>query len=102
MDLSTRRIPASFRKNGYDYTQVQRNNNIAVYKQEFDNTLIGFEVVELKVAEATTLFGKDVPRREVYPSNEDWGTLGFTVKTIGEAIKRFELLTTKVKERDNG
>lgn len=47
-----------------------------------------YEVFEVKVKEATTLFGRSYPKREAYPTNEDFG---YTAECFSsyEAAKRY-------------
>jgi hypothetical protein len=53
---------------------VDRKGNVAIYQGPYQD----FEVIVIRVAEESVFAGKVVPRREVYPSAEAWGTYGWT------------------------
>jgi hypothetical protein len=53
---------------------VERKGNVAIYQGPYQD----FEVIVIRVAEESVFGGKVVPRREVYPSAEVWGTYGWT------------------------
>ncbi len=53
---------------------VERKGNVAIYQGPYQD----FEVIVIRVAEESVFAGKVVPRREVYPSAESWGTYGWT------------------------
>jgi hypothetical protein len=53
---------------------VERKGNVAIYQGPYQD----FEVIIIRVAEESVFGGKLVPRREVYPSAEAWGTYGWT------------------------
>ena len=59
--------------------QVKREGRIALYEVYGPNgVLYGFEVVIIKVAKARFVFDRQYPEREVYPANEDWGSLAWS------------------------
>jgi hypothetical protein len=48
--------------------------------------------------EAYTAFGKDIPAGEHYPRSEQWGSCGFTFRTLKDAERKFGELAGKAKE----
>jgi hypothetical protein len=54
---------------------VERKGNVAIYQGPYPEH---FEVVVIRVAEESVFAGKVVPRRELYPSSDMWGTYGWT------------------------
>src|SRR6267378_2132639 len=59
--------------------QIKRQGRVALYELYGANGMLyGFEVVFIKIAKARNVFGKDYPEREVYPGNEDWGSLAWS------------------------
>ena len=55
-----------------------------------------YEVIVIRTLPAATIMGKDTPERESCPGNEQWGTSGWTYKTLNEAkIKMQDLLKQK-------
>ena len=71
-------IPNNFRKNGYDYTLLERQGMIAVYEQHRDERTFAYEVVKIRLRPAREIGGKTLEASERLPSDEDWGTLGKT------------------------
>jgi len=71
-------LPHEFSKNGYKMTLLEGyyGEKVGVYSQiNKEGTLVGWEVVRIK------------PNMSL-PSNEDWGTHGFTYKSINKAKKK--------------
>jgi len=54
---------------GMTATLVERTDKKAIYSR-WDDV---WEVFRIKVCPEKTMFGKTYPRREAYPSNEDFG-----------------------------
>ena len=80
------------RANGITLELVARASSAAIYKLDIDGAT-RFEVIRIRVREARTFKGKSYPRREKYPSNEDWGSFGWTLPNIERAWELFlELL----------
>jgi hypothetical protein len=61
---------------------VERKGNVAIYQGPYPGA---FEVIVIRVAEESVFAGKVVPRREVYPSAEAWGTYGWTYSPSSHA-----------------
>jgi hypothetical protein len=74
-------------------TQLKRVRAVAIYQQAKNDQAPAFEVVIIRRREASFAFGKDFPATEYYPHNEDWGTYGFTYRTLEEALVKFRELT---------
>jgi hypothetical protein len=66
-------LPAEIRKHHRTMRQVWRDENTAIYEY-----FGGFEVIVIVKAPAEQKFGRDYPARELYPGDEDWGTLAIT------------------------
>jgi hypothetical protein len=92
------RLFGEIRQSGFTLTQLKRVGNVAIYQQTKKKQTTAFEVVIIRRREASTAFGKDFPATEYYPHNEDWGTYGFTYRTIEGAERKFAELTDKAKE----
>jgi hypothetical protein len=61
---------------------VERKGNVAIYEVPRPGA---YEVIVIRVAEESVFGGKVVPRREVYPSAEAWGTYGWTYSPSSHA-----------------
>lgn len=88
-------LQAEYRKNGYNYSQVYRDDMVAIYEQRDKDRLIAYEVCEIITAEAGEVFGKMIGEREKLPSTEQWGKKAFTVRTLEQAHKKAD----EMKER---
>ena len=75
-------LRTTFKQGGFDFEQVARENNVAVYrktKRSAVGTLIeGYEVIKVGKRGERTAFGKTLEATERYPSNEEWGITGWT------------------------
>jgi hypothetical protein len=77
---------------------VERKGNVAIYQGPYPEE---FEVIVIRVAEESVFAGKVVPRREVYPSAEAWGTYGWTYSPnshpdpLGAAREKVKQLTRR-------
>ena len=87
------RLLSKFRHSSFTLTQLKRVRAVAIYKQAKNEQAPAFEVVIIRRREASFAFGKDFPATEYYPHNEDWGTYGFTYRTLEEALAKFRELT---------
>jgi hypothetical protein len=75
--------------------QRKREGRIAIYELHHPVAgLIGYEVIVIEIRKAGEVFGREYPDREAYPSNEDWGTLGWSYQTrdLAGALKRYATL----------
>jgi hypothetical protein len=66
-----------FIRDGFTHELLERHGLICLVKRS-KPTHWHYEVVRLKIRPAEERFGKWYPERESYPSNEEWGTYGFT------------------------
>jgi hypothetical protein len=90
-----RKIPASFTRKGYEYRQISRTGDIAIYEQASDTTKWYDVVVITKHKESKRIIqGKErtFQATEVYPSDSQWGAMGWTYYTLQNAqVKANEL-----------
>lgn len=73
---------------GLQAEQILREGNVCVYKRN-DGC---YEVFFVKVSPAVNAFGKALPEREVYPSNEDFGYSAWTSRDKEEILKIAQVL----------
>lgn len=90
-----KRLPIETEKNGFQFTQIERNDTAAIYRQHRGSIVstVAFEVWKIRIAPEGDVFGKHYPEREVPPSNEDFGTWGWTFGTIEDARNKYQSLT---------
>jgi hypothetical protein len=85
-------LPPIFRANGFDFTLIKRNGDVALLsKCKPGHRLTHYEVVIVQHRKAVTFpNGKTTPAHEAMPSAEDWGTLGWSPYDLKAAHARFD------------
>jgi hypothetical protein len=81
-------LPLSFERYGYQFEQVERTTKHAIYSQCREGKVAAYEVVRIRVAPASEVFGAAYPEREVYPGSEAWGSEGWTCMDLESARER--------------
>ena len=74
-------LPAQFRHNGFEYQQIARERDAAIYEQRWGGCVdpsVCYEVVRIRRREGFQIGARLVEAGEVYPASESWGTHGFT------------------------
>jgi len=92
--MAIEKLPLTFRKSGYDYNQVLRSENKALYTQSDGKHLIAYEVVKIRRVQDkyVEFWGKTIPAHEQYPGTGEWGLFGWTYKEYDNALKKYNLL----------
>ena len=75
-------LPKEFRHNGFDYRQIARERDAAIYEQRWtgcSNPSVSYEVVRVRRREGFQIDGRFVEPAEVYPKSQAWGVDGFTL-----------------------
>jgi hypothetical protein len=76
---------------------VKRNGFKAMYEQTFEGNLIAFEVFKVKTRKESEVFGKIIPLREVFPSDESFGSTAWTLSNIDRANEVYDNLEQTIK-----
>lgn len=87
-----RPLPQSLRKNGFDYNLAYRDAKRAIYRQHVTENCQYFEVFQIRIAKAGTFKGKNIPEREVFPSDNDFGSTAWTFREYDKALAKFNTL----------
>lgn len=87
-------LPASLRKNRYDYRLVQRTPQKAIYEQSYDQIITGYEVFKIRVQRArfSQHIGRLIPEKERFPCDEDFGRIAWSHKSLESALIRYNNL----------
>jgi hypothetical protein len=89
-------LPETFRYDSYDFTQIKRVGNVALFsKHKAGHTQTHYEVFIVQQHPAETIRGIPYPEREKMPHTETWGTLGFTPYDLPAAERRFNELVKR-------
>lgn len=93
-------LDQSFRKNGFNFLQVKRVGDVAIYRKANAVFILGYEVFRIQRHNGRRIGDAEIPPAEFMPSSEQWGTLGFTCMTLDAAEARFmDMLNTEKKEK---
>lgn len=92
-------IPLSFTGDGFQFSQLTRSGNLAIYrKTKVATGWVGFEVVRIKPRRGFTVKGEYYPPAEAYPGSEKWGIDGFSCHSYPRAqVKLAELASFDAK-----
>ena len=89
-------LRTEFRRNGFDYRQIAREGDVAIYSQAWTgcaNPSVCYEVIRIRRHDGLNIFGKYYPPTELYPSSESWGNLGWTFCDKDAAFAKLRELT---------
>jgi len=92
-------IDTFFTYGGFDYRQIRREKDVAIYSQCFKGGKlpVAYEVVVIQRHNGYSLGGKTYPPAEYYPSSAKWGTHGFTVVAT-DTSKMLQKAVDKMKQ----
>lgn len=89
-----KKLEKTFNKKGFTFTQITREGNKAIYRQDkSDYTSSSFEVVKIGSHNGYELNGTKIAASETYPSTSLWGIQGWTYQTLDEAKKKFKKIS---------
>jgi hypothetical protein len=75
-------LAKEFRRGGFQYRQIARERNAAIYEQHWTGcaeSSVCYEVIRIRRREGFQIGGRFVEAAEHYPRSEAWGTDGFTL-----------------------
>jgi hypothetical protein len=84
-------LPKRFRHDGFDYRQIAREANAAIYKQISNgcfNPAVCYEVIRIRHREGFQIGGRFVEPAEVYPNSEAWGVDSWTIEDKEAAFRK--------------
>jgi hypothetical protein len=89
-----------FKKNGFHYQLIKRNESYAIYLQKKEGfSYEYFEVVKIQKVkkDVETSFMRLKAGDEFYPSSGQWGSQGWTFTTLEHAESKYnELINDKI------
>ena len=91
-------LPKESRRDGFEYRQIAREVNAAIYEQRLTGCAepsVCYEVIRIRRREGFDIGGRWVPPAEVYPNSEAWGVNGFTVTDRNKAWDKFFEISLK-------
>lgn len=102
-----KKLSESVNKNGYVYTQILRGEKGVVYSQRHTDPDISgsheyFEVFKIKISPPKVVFGVELPEKEKFPGDEDFGKWAWSFKCKDSAMERFNQIENgELEEEDN-
>ncbi len=77
------------RKHGNDFLLIKRSGNIGLFKENKYNS---YEVIIIQSHNGREIMGNVIPPAEFAPSDESWGSKGWTYTIEADALKKFNEL----------
>lgn len=87
-DVAIPPLATVFSKNGYHHRQIFREGLIAVYARSKPECAVHYEVIRIQENEGREAFGRMLEASESYPTENRWGTEGFTILEKEAALER--------------
>lgn len=82
------KLQTEFEKRGFKFLQLWRNNKFALYEVTNAETKdMFYEFIKIKIANESNFRGKHFDKREIYPSDNEWGLNGFTYRHLDAETK---------------
>jgi hypothetical protein len=103
-------LPKRFKRGGYHFVQIKREGPFAMYLQTSsempdDYAAKGdksaYEIIRVRTIPARVAFGKEIGSYERYPSDEEWGTFGWTAIGHEAAEKKFEEVKKRFSDKSD-
>jgi hypothetical protein len=94
-------LPKEFRHNGFNYRQIAREGDAAIYGQSWNvcpDPSVCYEVIRIRRREGFQIGTRFVEAAEVYPNPEAWGTDGFTLTDREAAFAKLRKITNALKQ----
>ena len=85
-------LPPRFQHNGFEYRQIAREGDAAIYEQRRTggaDPSVCYEVTRIRRRDGFQIDGRFVQPAEVYPKSNAWGVDGFTFTERDKAWDRF-------------
>lgn len=95
-------LAKEFRRGGFQYRQIARERNAAIYEQAWPGCAEpspSYEVVRIRHREGFQIGNRFVRAAEVYPNSEAWGVDGFTFTNRNKAWAKFSEISLEEPAR---
>ena len=89
---SYKSLPVEFRAGAFNYRQIAREGDRAIYEQTWtscSNPSVCYEVIRIRRREGFQIKGRFVEPAETYPKTDAWGVDGFTFADKDAAFAKF-------------
>ena len=85
-------LPKRFRCGGFNYREIAREGETAIYEQSWGDCAdpsVCFEVIRIRRREGFQIGARFVEPAAFYPNSEAWGVDGFTLTKKDAAFRKF-------------
>jgi hypothetical protein len=87
-------VPPLFTKSDWTHQMLSRIGQIAIYRRAKEvSPAPHYEVVVIEPYQAGVVMGREIEAGESYPSAAQWGTKGWTYRSLEMAQAKFRELT---------
>jgi hypothetical protein len=93
-------VPTRFRRDGFDYQQIAREGDAAIYEQRWAgccNPSVCYEVIRIRRREGFRIDDRFVEPAEVYPNSDVWGVDGFTLTDRDAAVAKLREICIRAR-----
>ena len=87
------KLLTEYKRNGYNFTMLARLGDYAIFRGESETCAENYEVIEIQSHQGREVHGTFCPPSEYPPSNNQWGTKGWTSNDYESAEAKFKQLT---------
>ena len=87
---SHRLLALRFQHDGFDYRQIERVGDIAIYEQALQGRVLAYEVIRIRRHDGFTIRGKFMEPAEIYPRSDAWGIDAWTVLDKETAFRKLK------------
>ena len=87
-----RPLPIRFHHNGFDYRQIARKGDAAIYEQRWTGCAepsVCYEIIQIRRRDRFQIGEKFIEPYEIYPNSDAWGVNGFTFTNLDKAWPSF-------------
>jgi hypothetical protein len=84
-------LPTRFRRGGFTYRQIVRDDDRAIYEQSWNSPpmrSVCYEIIRIRRRDGFQIGGRFVEAAEIYPRSEDWGRDGLTLLSRQAAFEK--------------
>jgi hypothetical protein len=99
---SYRPLPKEFRRDGFNYRQIAREGDAAIYEQRWTGCAEpspAYEVIRIRRRDGFQIGTRFVEPAEVYPASKLWGVDGFTFTDRNKAWAKFSEISLEEPAR---
>lgn len=88
-----KKLASEINRNGFLYKQIKRTDKSALYEQILlemeESKTIAYEVFKIRIGKPKIVFGVELPEKEKFPGDEDFGKCAWTYPDIEKALNKF-------------